>query len=44
VIPTRGKKKQGESYNQRCKGCGQTDYNKQTCQASRAALYNSDDI
>ena len=40
----RGRKRQGESHNRRCGGCGQTGHNKRTCQASRAASYDSDDI
>ena len=40
----RGRKRQGESHDRRCGGCGQTGHNKRTCQASRAASYDSDDI
>lgn len=40
----RGKKRQGESHDRRCGGCGQTGHNKRTCQASRAASYDSDNV
>ena len=41
---SRGKKRQGESYNRRCGGCGQTGHNKRTCQATRSASYDSENI
>jgi DDE superfamily endonuclease/helix-turn-helix, Psq domain len=40
----RGRKRQGESHDRRCRGCGKTGHNKRTCQADRAALYNSNDL
>jgi len=39
---SRGKKRQGESHNRRCGGCGQAGHNKRTCQGSRAASYDSE--
>jgi hypothetical protein len=41
---SRGKKRQGESHNRRCDGCGETSYNKRTCQANRATSYDSDNV
>lgn len=38
----REKKRQGESHDRRCGGCGRTGHNKRTCRASRAAPYDSD--
>lgn len=41
---SRGKKRQGESYDRRCGGCGETGHNKRTCQANRATSYESDGV
>jgi hypothetical protein len=41
---SRGKKRQGESHDRRCGGCGETGHNKRTCQANRAASYNSENV
>lgn len=41
---SRGKKRQGESHDRRCGGCGKTGHNKRTCRASRAASYGSGDV
>jgi hypothetical protein len=41
---SRGKKRQRESHDRRCGGCGETGHNKRTCQGPRAASYESNDV
>lgn len=41
---SRGKKRQGESHDRRCRGCGQTGHNKRTCHSGRATSYDSENV
>jgi hypothetical protein len=41
---SRGKKRQGELHDGRCRGCGETGHNKRTCQADRAASCDSENV